>query len=153
MDRAPALETGTRRYRFRRFRGRPTVSIIYSPREFREIIDRECVQAVRYHGRFSLAIFEVGARDENSTQIRRFVRTIHHRCRATDEIGWYRTGQIGVMMPFTPLEGARQLAEHVSSLLSSLASPSRLLHRRTTAALQRAAGRDEHGRTAPLPGL
>lgn len=123
MDRASVTETGASRYRFRRFRGRPTVSVIYSPREFREIIDRECERAVRYHGRFSLAIFEVGARDENSVLIRRFVRTIHHRCRGTDEIGWYRPGQIGVMMPFTPLEGARQLAEHVSTLLSSLASP------------------------------
>lgn len=123
MDRAPVLETGASRYRFRRFRGRSTVSTIYSPREFREVIDRECVQAVRYHGRFSLAIFEVGAGDVNSALIRRFVRTIKDRCRGTDEIGWYRAGQIGVMMPFTPIEGARQLAEHVSGLLSSLASP------------------------------
>ena len=123
MDRAPVLETEGNRYRFRRSRGRRIVSVIYSPREFREIIDRECVRAVRYHSRFSLAIFEVGVRDENSILIRRFVRTIHRRFRDTDEIGWYRPGQIGVMMPFTPLEGARQLAEHVSNLLSSLTSP------------------------------
>jgi len=123
MDRELVLEAGANRYRFRRFRGRPLVSVIYSPREFREIINRECARAVRYHSRFSLAIFEVGTRDENSVLIRRFVRTIHRRFRDTDEIGWYRRGQIGVMMPFTPTEGARHLAEHVSDIISSLALP------------------------------
>ena len=49
MDRAPVLETGANRYRFRRFRGRLTVSVIYSPREFREIINRECEWAARFH--------------------------------------------------------------------------------------------------------
>jgi len=123
MDKEPVLETGANRYRFRRFRRRPLVSIIYSPREFREILHRECVRAVRYHSRFSLAIFEVGTQDENSVLIRRFVRTIHRRFRDTDEIGWYRQGQIGVMMPFTPSEGARQLADHVSEIISLLTVP------------------------------
>lgn len=123
MFRALMFETGENRYRLRRFRGRPTVSVIYSPREFRENIDRECVQAIRYHGRFSLAIFEVGARGGNGTLIRRFIRTIHHRFRDTDEIGWHRQGQLGVMMPFTPTEGAWQLAEQISKTFSSVISP------------------------------
>jgi lipopolysaccharide/colanic/teichoic acid biosynthesis glycosyltransferase len=123
MDGEPVLDTGAGRRLFRRFRGRSLAGVICSPREFREIIHRECVRAVRYHSRFSLAIFEVGTRDENSVLIRRFVRTIHRRFRDTDEIGWYRKGQIGVLMPFTPSEGARQLAEHVSELISSLTLP------------------------------
>ncbi len=123
MDKEVVLERGANRYWFRRFRGRPLVSIIYSPREFREIVDRECVRAVRYNSRFSLAVFEVGTRDESSVLVRHFVRTIHRRFRDTDEIGWYRRGQIGVMMPFTPLEGARQLAEHLSEIISSLTVP------------------------------
>jgi lipopolysaccharide/colanic/teichoic acid biosynthesis glycosyltransferase len=123
MDKAPVLGTGANRYRFQRFRGRPIIGIIYSPLEFRGVIARECVRAVRYHSRFSLAIFEVGTRDESSILIRHFVRTIHRRFRDTDEIGWYRRGQIGVMMPFTPSEGARQLAEHVSEIISSLTAP------------------------------
>jgi lipopolysaccharide/colanic/teichoic acid biosynthesis glycosyltransferase len=123
MGRESVLETGANRYRFRRFRGQPLVSIIYSPREFRGIIHRECARSVRYNSRFSLAVFEVGTRDENSVLIRHFVRTMHRRFRDTDEIGWYRRGQLGVMMPFTPSEGARQLAEHVSEIISSLAVP------------------------------
>jgi lipopolysaccharide/colanic/teichoic acid biosynthesis glycosyltransferase len=123
MNKAPVLGTGANRYRFRRFRGRPLIGIIYSPREFREMIARECVRAVRYHSRFSLAIFEIGTQDENSVLIRQFVRTVHRRFRDTDEIGWYRRGQIGVMMPFTPSEGAHQLAEHVSGIISSLTAP------------------------------
>jgi len=123
MDKEAALERGAKQYRSWRSRGQPLVGVIYSPREFREIIDRECARAVRYRSRFSLAIFEVGTRDENNVLTRQFVRTIHRRFRDTDEIGWYRRGQIGVMMPFTPSEGARQLAEHISAIISSLAVP------------------------------
>jgi hypothetical protein len=123
MVRLPLLETGENQYRFRQFRGRPIDSVIYSPLEFRENIDRECKRIVRYHSRFSLAVFEVGKRYENSTLIHRFVRTIHRRFRDTDEIGWHRQGQIGVMMPLTPSEGAQQLVEQISSIFSSFTSP------------------------------
>jgi hypothetical protein len=118
MIRVSGLEAGKNQYRFWRFRGRPIDSVIYSPLEFRENIDHECKRIVRYRSRFSLAIFEVG-RYENSTLIHRFVRTIHRRFRDTDEIGWHRQGQIGVMMPITPSVGAWQVAEQISSLFSS----------------------------------
>ncbi|MCG6534552.1 MAG: hypothetical protein L7F78_07640, partial [Syntrophales bacterium LBB04] len=114
------LQAGSNRHRLLRFRGRPTISVIYPPREFNEIIKRECVRSDRYHTRFSLAVFKVGAQDKNSALIRCLVRTIHHRFRATDDVGWYRRGQIGVMMPFTPLESAWKLAEYVSNIISSL---------------------------------
>jgi lipopolysaccharide/colanic/teichoic acid biosynthesis glycosyltransferase len=123
MERAPAVETGVSRYLAQRLRGSSTISVIYSPHEFREIIDRECEWADRYHGRFSLAVFEVDTRDENSALIRSVVRTIHHRFRNTDELGWYRRGQVGVIMPFTPSEGAWKLAEDVSNVISSFTSP------------------------------
>jgi hypothetical protein len=122
MIRVSGLEAGKNQYRFWRFRGRPIDSVIYSPLEFRENIDHECKRIVRYRSRFSLAIFEVG-RYENSTLIHRFVRTIHRRFRDTDEIGWHRQGQIGVMMPITPSVGAWQVAEQISSLFSSYTSP------------------------------
>ena len=64
MTRALATEKGANRYRIRRFRSRPTLSIIHSPREFQEIITHECERANRYHSRFSLAVFEVGIRNE-----------------------------------------------------------------------------------------
>jgi hypothetical protein len=119
----PVLDTEENRYKFWQFRGRPKDRVIYSRREFRESIDRECERIVRYHSRFSLAIFEVGSRYENSTSIHRFVRTIHQRFRNTDEIGWYRQSQIGVMMPLTPLEGAWQLAGQISNSCSSFTAP------------------------------
>jgi len=99
------------------------MSAIYTPFEFRRVIDRECKRADRFHNRFSLAVFEVGTPDENSALIRRLVRTIHNRFRRTDELGWYSRQQIGVILPFTPEEGAWRLAEYVSQVIASVTSP------------------------------
>jgi len=110
-------------YRLRPLQGKRTISVIYSPDEFHRVLMQECQRSDRYSLRFSLAVFEVGTQDESSVLIRRLVRTIHHRFRNTDEIGWYRKGQIGVILPFTPSEGAWKLAEYVSGIVSSVTSP------------------------------
>lgn len=98
-------------------------SAIHTPGEFHQIIDMECARCDRYGNRFSLALFDVGTSNENSILIRRLVRTLHHRFRSTDDVGWYSRRQIGVIMPFTPAEGAWKLAEYICSLLVSMTSP------------------------------
>ncbi len=124
---AASLRLGTRargyRYPILRSRHKSAISVIYSIAEFRELITKECERADRYRSRFSLAIFEVGTVDESSVLIRRLVRTIHHRFRNTDDVGWYRAGQIGIILPFTPAEGAWKLAEYVSSVIASITAP------------------------------
>ncbi|MBN1558021.1 MAG: sugar transferase [Lentisphaerae bacterium] len=105
------------------FRQSSGVSPIYTPREFRQLLDRECRRADRYRSRFSLAVFEVGTSDENSVLIRRLVRTMHNRFRRTDELGWYSRRELGVMLPFTPAEGAWKVAEYVSEIVAAVTSP------------------------------
>ena len=123
MKQKSGFESSANRYRFKRLKGRTTVGVIYSPREFHAMVAQECDRAGRYQTRFSLAVFEVGTHDESSVLIRRLVRTIHNRFRNTDDLGWYRRGQIGIVMPFTPPEGAWKLAEYVSQVISSITLP------------------------------
>ena len=94
-------------------------SVINPPGDFRRMIRMECARADRYQSQFSLALFEVGTSSENSILIRRLVRMLHNRFRNTDEIGWYSRRQIGIIMPFTPGEGAWKLAEHVCAVMSA----------------------------------
>jgi lipopolysaccharide/colanic/teichoic acid biosynthesis glycosyltransferase len=105
------------------FKQAPGLCPIYTPREFHRLLKRECRRADRYQNRFSLAVFEVGTRDENSVLIRRLVRTIHNRFRRTDELGWFTARQLGVILPFTPAEGAWKLAEYVSEVVAAVTSP------------------------------
>jgi lipopolysaccharide/colanic/teichoic acid biosynthesis glycosyltransferase len=116
-------------YRPRPFRlqapplNRFTTSAIYTPLEFHRLISGECARADRYGSRFSLAVFELGTSNEASVLVRRLVRTLHHRFRDTDDLGWYTPRQLGVIMPFTPSEGAWKLAEYVCSLISAVTDP------------------------------
>ena len=101
----------------------PGLCPIYTPREFRRLLKQECRRADRYRNRFSLAVFEVGTRNANRVLIRRLVRTIHNRFRRTDELGWYSSRQLGIILPFTPAEGAWKLAEYVSDVIAAVTSP------------------------------
>jgi len=98
------------------------LSAICPAKEFRENINHECVRADRHNQRFSLAVFEVDTPDENSISVRRLVRTLHNRLRNID-LGWYSNRQIGVILPYTPAEGAWILAEDVCTLISSISEP------------------------------
>ena len=124
MRRSKAFQAPARRFALSRLLARRRLpSAIYSPREFRALVDLESARADRYHSRFSLALFDVGASDENSVLIRRLVRTLHHRFRNTDELGWYSPRQIGVILPFTPAAGAWKLAEYVCGIVSAVTAP------------------------------
>jgi lipopolysaccharide/colanic/teichoic acid biosynthesis glycosyltransferase len=105
------------------FKQAPGLCPIFTPHEFHRLLKQECRRADRYQNRFSLAVFEVGTRDENSVLIRRLVRTIHNRFRRTDELGWYTPRQLGVILPFTPADGAWKLAEYVSDVVAAVTSP------------------------------
>jgi lipopolysaccharide/colanic/teichoic acid biosynthesis glycosyltransferase len=98
-------------------------SVICTQGEFHRLIDMECDRADRYQSRFSLALFDMGTNDENSVLIRRMVRTLHSRFRSTDELGWYSRHQIGIIMPFTPAEGAWKLAEYVCGVVAAVTFP------------------------------
>lgn len=94
-----------------------------SPLEFWDTVRRECERADRYGMRLSMAVYEIGIKDEKNLLVRTLVRRLAHRVRNMDFIGWFDPGQIGILMPHTPNDGAIKLAQDIYDLLSPLTSP------------------------------
>lgn len=101
----------------------PNLRGMSSPLEFWDTVRRECDRADRYNMRLSMAVYEIGIRDEKNLLVRTLVRRLAHRVRNMDFIGWFDPGQIGILMPHTPNDGAIKLAQDVYDLLSPLTSP------------------------------
>lgn len=93
-----------------------------SVQEFRETALRECERASRYDIRLSMSIYEVGSTDENNLLVRRLVRILNRRVRSIDHVGWFDSGQIGVLLPHTPSDGAFKLAQDIFDLIASVPS-------------------------------
>jgi len=91
--------------------------------EFWATVRRECERADRYDMRLSMAVYEIGIRDEKNLLVRKLVRKLYQRVRNMDFVGWFDSGQIGILMPHTESDGAMKLAQDVFSLMTPLTSP------------------------------
>lgn len=98
-------------------------SAIYTTQEFVEILERERERADRHNHQFSLVVFDMGPIEANRAAARRIVRKIHQRLRNIDEVGWYDKWRIGVIMPYTPAEGAWELADDICDSIEKTLPP------------------------------
>jgi len=96
---------------------------IYTTEEFTEVLERERERADRNKHNFSLVVFDMGPDDANRAAARRLVRSITRRVRNIDEIGWYDKLRIGVVMPYTPAEGAWELADDICQSIGNTMPP------------------------------
>jgi len=96
---------------------------IYSTEEFVEILDRERERADRHNHYFSLVVFDMGPNEANRAAARRLVRTISRRVRNIDEVGWYDKWRVGVIMPYTPAEGAWEVADDICQFIGATLPP------------------------------
>jgi lipopolysaccharide/colanic/teichoic acid biosynthesis glycosyltransferase len=87
---------------------------LYSAEEFRAIIERERARADRNGSKFSLVVFDMADTDTDQTVEYHLTALISHRVRSTDEVGWIDRRRIGIQLPDTSAEGARQLAYEIS---------------------------------------
>jgi lipopolysaccharide/colanic/teichoic acid biosynthesis glycosyltransferase len=88
------------------------MDIIHSCEEFNRLLARERAACDRSAHQFSVLVFDdLAARGPGA--IRQLVRTLARRVREIDEIGWFDAASIGVLLPFTPSEGAHTLAEDI----------------------------------------
>ena len=87
---------------------------LYSAEEFRAIIERERARADRNGSKFSLVVFDMGDTDTDQNVVHSLITLISHRVRSTDEVGWIDIRRIGIELPDTSAEGARQLAYEIS---------------------------------------
>jgi hypothetical protein len=91
---------------------------IPSVQTFLNAIHIERARTDRTGESFSLVLFETGrGRDDRST--RRLRSAIERRRRASDLIGWFDSRHLGVLLPATPLEGAREFAVDIVETLQS----------------------------------
>jgi lipopolysaccharide/colanic/teichoic acid biosynthesis glycosyltransferase len=86
---------------------------IHSVEKFRLLLERERVRTERTCHEFSLVVFKTKYPSESSVDQEGLVKTLMHRIRFTDEVGWFGEKEIGVILVNTSTEGAYKFAEHI----------------------------------------
>jgi lipopolysaccharide/colanic/teichoic acid biosynthesis glycosyltransferase len=91
----------------RRAHPRPIHKIkdLHSRKNIDAILHRECARCERNGHEFSLVIIG-SAGDSSPRQLKRLAGYLCHRARATDEIGWFDSQRLCVVLPDTSEEGA-----------------------------------------------
>lgn len=99
---------------------------IYPVEEFRAILGRERARSDRTGVRLSLIIFDMGDRHTDQTAARCLAHVLTQRMRSIDEVGWFDTWRLGIVLPDTPAEGASKLANDICqkfTIKNKMASP------------------------------
>jgi hypothetical protein len=89
---------------------------IHSEKEFFHILERERERANRNNQPFSLVVFDLRFLHPFIPAANNFIKKITHRMRKIDEIGWYKQRQIGILLPYTDLQGAGKFVESLKNL-------------------------------------
>ncbi len=93
---------------------------IRSKDEFQEIIDRERDRADRYNGSFSLVSINMQKNGGSNDVSQELISALNNRnLRRVDDIGWFCSFHIGVMLHNTGANGARCYAKGISDILSN----------------------------------
>lgn len=93
---------------------RSTQSGIYDVEVFSALIRHERSRADRSGKSFSLVVFPMGDRASSHSSVRKTCKKLRGTMRTIDEIGWVDETSIGVLLPSTPCEGARQFAKRAA---------------------------------------
>lgn len=89
--------------------------------EFHFLLLREKVRADRAQRPMSLVLLEIAPERWDAVSPTAVSRQLHERVRLTDEVGWFDGKTIGIILPDTPAEGARVLAESLATTLGDSA--------------------------------
>jgi lipopolysaccharide/colanic/teichoic acid biosynthesis glycosyltransferase len=76
------------------------IKAIHSRRDIDAILQRECARCERNGHEFSLVVIGL-SEPENSRKLSRMARLLCRRARTTDEIGWYDSRRLCVVLPDT----------------------------------------------------
>ena len=90
-----------------------TVSIIQSQESFRELIISERRRTDRNQHKLSLLLFTVGKQNANGVAVQNLAHVLAERIRSTDEVGWFDSKRIGIILPYTDADGAHKLADDI----------------------------------------
>ena len=83
---------------------------MFSKREFLKVVDRERVRSERTGQNFSVILLDLGMQRKKKSILKAAGNLIRKKIRVYDEIGWFDTDRLGVLLPDTPYAGAETLA-------------------------------------------
>jgi hypothetical protein len=102
-------------------------NLIAGKEAFQRAIEKERYRSDRSSQRYSLLILSLAIKSEEDQRIGQAIATIRERIRAIDEIGWYEANQLGIILPFTAMEGADRLADEICDIITSHLKPAEFL--------------------------
>ena len=94
---------------------------------FQQAIAKERARSDRSNNRYALMIVSLAIDSEENARIVQAIATIRERIRSIDEIGWYEENQLGIILPFTPMEGADRLADEICEIITTHLEPNEYL--------------------------
>ena len=94
---------------------------------FQQAIAKERARSDRSNNRYALMIVSLAIDSEENARIVQAIATIRERIRSIDEIGWYEENQLGIILPFTPMEGADRLADEICEIITTHLEPTEYL--------------------------
>jgi len=96
---------------------------LYSIDKLNLIIKRERFRSDRNNQKFSLITFDVERFNGSSTMIDDFVDILSSRIRISDDIGWFDSRRIAVLLPETEFKDAQRLAHYICSIIAVSTPP------------------------------
>jgi hypothetical protein len=100
----------------RRTRAGSRLPQVHSVPVFQAVFDQQKVRAERSGRPLSMAVFRLPPGEtEDSPPVAALLDALSRRKRCFDEIGWLDGSSIGVLLPDTPLAGARLFAESAAA--------------------------------------
>jgi lipopolysaccharide/colanic/teichoic acid biosynthesis glycosyltransferase len=84
-----------------------------SPERFRALVERERQRVDRNGSRFSLLVLTPRHARSADVLFAALAEFLSFRLRVTDDVGWWRPGALGVLLPDTPAQGAGKVADDV----------------------------------------
>ncbi len=99
------------------------LSSIQPQEQFRTSILRERRRVDRNQHMLSLLLFNIGDPEANSVAEQYLAHILANRIRSTDEVGWFESKHIGVILPYTYRGGTHKLADDICKAITSKASP------------------------------
>jgi hypothetical protein len=105
--------------RTRRKAQKRTVRTLLSPEQMNQALARESARVDRKGaGALSLVLFRIPESDRSKLSAVRLAHTILKRIRVTDDVGWFDSEHLGLLLPETPPMGAWQLAQQVCDVVA-----------------------------------
>lgn len=96
---------------------------LYSIDKFNLIIKRERFRSDRNNQKFSLITFDVGRFYDGNTVVDDFIDILTSRIRISDDVGWFDSRRIAVLLPETKLTDAQKLAHSVCKTIAVSTPP------------------------------